>query len=437
MWGYFSANINVLGSGAVVASPDLNTPGGSYYYHWARDAALTMYTVLTTIPASESSNLDKYMQSYVGWVNKTHHADDSGNSIDSRIEPKFYIPTAKPYDGAWCRPQNDAPGLRSITIISYANAVLSKSSTGSQYIKSTLWTGADDNNNGGVVKYDLDWVADNWQSTSCDLWEEVQSNNFFWNRFTMRKAMLLGAAFAKTMGDSDSASKYASVASSMVDDIKNHYNGQFILEEVNRQKDAAVICALNDGYADDGIFGPGSVEVANTISQFSALFHQSYTINQKDDAAGIPGILYGRYEGDTYAGGNPWILTSGCLAQLYYRAASAVATGHFYAHGDVDHVRAWMRALPSAASSVNATVSRDILREEATAAELASAMLNAGDGVLDRIKYHTQGNKLHQPEQLDRDSGVEKSATDLTWSYATILKAMVQRSHAKDAIQSL
>lgn len=97
-----SANINVLGSGAVVASPDLNTPGGSYYYHWARDAALTMYTVLTTIPASESSNLDKYMQSYVGWVNKTHHADDSGNSIDSRIEPKFYIPTAKPYDGAWC-----------------------------------------------------------------------------------------------------------------------------------------------------------------------------------------------------------------------------------------------------------------------------------------------------------------------------------------------
>ena len=175
-----------------------------------------------------------------------------------------------------CRPQNDAPGLRSITIISYANAVLSKSSTGSQYIKSTLWTGADDNNNGGVVKYDLDWVADNWQSTSCDLWEEVQSNNFFWNRFTMRKAMLLGAAFAKTMGDSDSASKYASVASSMVDDIKNHYNGQFILEEVNRQKDAAVICALNDGYADDGIFGPGSVEVANTISQFSALFHQSY-----------------------------------------------------------------------------------------------------------------------------------------------------------------
>merc|ERR1711935_466393 len=160
-----------------------------------------------------------------------------------------------------------------------------------------------------------------------------------------------------------------------------------------------------------------------------------YTINQKDDAAGIPGILYGRYEGDTYAGGNPWILTSACLAQLYYRAATAVASADYYEH-NVEHVRAWMRAMPSAASGINTTTTANVLSEDATAAELASAMLNAGDGVLDRIKYHTQGNKLHQPEQLDRDTGVEKSATDLTWSYATILKALVQRAHAQNVIKA-
>ena len=27
--------------GAVVAAPDYNTPGGSYYYHWERDGALS------------------------------------------------------------------------------------------------------------------------------------------------------------------------------------------------------------------------------------------------------------------------------------------------------------------------------------------------------------------------------------------------------------
>lgn len=36
------ANINIDGKGGVVASPDPNTPGGSYIYHWMRDAALTM-----------------------------------------------------------------------------------------------------------------------------------------------------------------------------------------------------------------------------------------------------------------------------------------------------------------------------------------------------------------------------------------------------------
>ena len=34
------------------------------------------------------------------------------NGIDPRCEPKFYIETQEPYDGGWCRPQNDGPALR-------------------------------------------------------------------------------------------------------------------------------------------------------------------------------------------------------------------------------------------------------------------------------------------------------------------------------------
>jgi hypothetical protein len=40
----------------------------------------------------------------------------------------------------------------------------------------------------------------------------------------------------------------------------------------------------------------------------------TFSINQADTNAGIPGVLYGRYEGDGIAGGNPWILTSAYLA---------------------------------------------------------------------------------------------------------------------------
>jgi glucoamylase len=46
MYKLFDVNINILGKGGVVAAPDRSTPGGSYYYHWMRDAALTMRTYM-------------------------------------------------------------------------------------------------------------------------------------------------------------------------------------------------------------------------------------------------------------------------------------------------------------------------------------------------------------------------------------------------------
>ena len=37
------------------------------------------------------------------------------------VEPKFVIPEGTPFTGGWCRPQNDGPGLRSITCMAYAS----------------------------------------------------------------------------------------------------------------------------------------------------------------------------------------------------------------------------------------------------------------------------------------------------------------------------
>jgi len=51
--GYFLANIDIEGSGAVVASPDHDTPGGDYYFHWERDGALTMHALQHTADTLE------------------------------------------------------------------------------------------------------------------------------------------------------------------------------------------------------------------------------------------------------------------------------------------------------------------------------------------------------------------------------------------------
>jgi glucoamylase len=58
---------------------------------------------------------------------------------------------------------------------------------------------------------------------------------------------------------------------------------------------------LNGGY-----YPFDSPYIAGTIETLNNLFCISYTINQIDNNASLPGILYGRYQGDSYAGGNPW-----------------------------------------------------------------------------------------------------------------------------------
>lgn len=50
-------------------------------------------------------------------------------------------------------------------------------------------------------------------------------------------------------------------------------------------------------------------------------FCSEYQINQVDTKAGEPGVLMGRYPGDSYAGGNPWQLLTAVLAKTFYQGA--------------------------------------------------------------------------------------------------------------------
>ena len=37
-----------------------------------------------------------------------------------------------------------------------------------------------------LVSFDMEWVLGNWQSEGCDLWEEVRSNDFYFNRYKIQ-----------------------------------------------------------------------------------------------------------------------------------------------------------------------------------------------------------------------------------------------------------
>eukprot|EP01126_Amoeba_proteus_P011163 TRINITY_DN1446_c0_g2_i1.p1 TRINITY_DN1446_c0_g2~~TRINITY_DN1446_c0_g2_i1.p1 ORF type:complete len:381 (-),score=57.13 TRINITY_DN1446_c0_g2_i1:170-1312(-) len=366
---------------------------------------------MRTLQEISDDNITGLMQAYVGWVLNVQSKQDP-NGIDVRTEPKYYLPNGDVFDQGWCRPQTDGPALRATALITYANTLINQGEM--DYVRSFLWTGSS-KYNGGAIKFDLDWVAANWSQNSCDLWEEIRADDMFWNRFNFRHALVIGAKLAQTMGDQNSANFYSNAAQAISATLQAHYNGLFVFETSIRQKDSAVIVAFNEGYIGTD-FGPTSVEVANTINTYNQLFCSEYLINQLDNKNNIPGVMYGRYENDHYAGGNPWILSTASLAELFYRGASLTLQTAQLPEPKAYSVWQTILNIPS---EVAASLSH---------VKFAQLLASAGDSVLYRLRVHVVGSGFHLSEQLDRNTGVESSATDLTWSYANVLKAIKSKT---------
>jgi hypothetical protein len=64
MYPLYIANLDIDGKGGVVASPDKNTPGGSYYFDWMRDGALSWRTFIE-INDNKLSAIESKMKAYV------------------------------------------------------------------------------------------------------------------------------------------------------------------------------------------------------------------------------------------------------------------------------------------------------------------------------------------------------------------------------------
>eukprot|EP00604_Paraphysomonas_vestita_P001615 CAMPEP_0174822320 /NCGR_PEP_ID=MMETSP1107-20130205/14978_1 /TAXON_ID=36770 /ORGANISM="Paraphysomonas vestita, Strain GFlagA" /LENGTH=338 /DNA_ID=CAMNT_0016040921 /DNA_START=553 /DNA_END=1566 /DNA_ORIENTATION=+ len=338
------------------------------------------------------------MKTFVNWVLHTQSESDP-NGQDVRTEPKFELPNGEVFTGSWCRPQNDGPGLQATTLMMFADTLIANGQ--SDYVKQYLWTGDSNVYYGGAIKRDLDYIVTGFTSDTCDLWEEIRSSNFFWNRYTMKKAMGMGADFASRMGDSSTSSSYKSVEQKINSTLYNDHWSGYVYESTSRTKDSAVIVGFNAGYDEnDGMYAPTSYEVAATVSSYNTLFCNEYKVNSDDTSAGYPGVLYGRYGGDTYAGGNPWVLSTAALAQLLYRGAI-----HILDHGvpNATALAKWKEAF---------NTSKDLPTDRTA---LAYLFASAADGVLLRLRVHVQNDGGHLAEQIDRNTGKQVSAEDLTW----------------------
>ena len=384
-------NISPTGTlpGTVIASPQRSGP--DYYFHWVRDAGLTMQTVFVLfekgiIPAAQMETMFfEYLE-----ASKIHqNLQTKGHRGEAKIRVN-----GTSFDEHWCRPQNDSPALRASALIKWANNHLQHGNK--SFVERQLYTHEFPNTS--AIKSDLEYVAHNWQKPGCDLWEEVFGQHFY-TRMVQRKALLDGAKLARQLGDEGAAVFYEQQAALLANEIEKHWDSEKGILAVSldiqygpekpKKLDAAVILGILHGYADDGFLKPSDAKVIATAMALEREFKKLYPINLYDSV----GTAIGRYPEDTYSGtdekmGHPWVLITAAFARLYYLAAEEVLAKN--------HIG------------------------------LANIYFERAESFLKRIRLHTADDGALS-EQFHRETGFMISAAELTWSHAEFLEAKIAR----------
>jgi len=450
---YFLANINPQGQcdGCVLASPSKAQP--DYYYHWQRDGAISMGKLFDFLQISDPQARTR-LEAYSKWVQRVQFGD-APNGIDVRGEPKFFV-SGKTFNQGWMRPQNDGPCLRAVTLSQWALYLIAAGQR--SYVVANLYN-LDASKPG--IKRDLEYVINNWQLPTGDPWEELRGPVFF-AKIAARKAMLLGAQLAANMSDSGAAAQYLSVAKRIEADIDAVHWSQakgLIMEIPNdRELDSAVHLGVLYGHMNDGFYDPSTPKVQSSVSKYVDAFSGDYfQINVKDTAAGIPGLLTGRYLRDTYNGGNSsqpgqghaWILCTASLGEIFYQSAKMLNEQGTFSVSALNQ-RYFEQALelsaplaPLAASQHRTEVAAllksksafSVSRESKPAmfAAVVNSLALTGDALLQRIRYHVKDQAFHCTEQINKDVGTPQGAQDLTWSYGTVIGAMAVRKQLAEA----
>lgn len=270
------------------------------FYSWTRDAALTIATVIERFIAGDAS-LETVIQQYITAQAKVQTITSPSGSLSNGAglgEPKYNV-NLTAFTGAWGRPQRDGPALRATALIAYGNNLLS---TGKQSVVTTnIWP---------IVQNDLNYVAQYWNQTGFDLWEEIQGSSFF-TVAAQHRALVEGSAFAKSLGQScdicDSQAPQVlcflqdfwngtSVISNLASDGRSGLDANSVLSSI-QTFDPSSSC-------DDTTFQPCSARALSNHKLYVDSFRSIYDVNSGKKSG--EAVAVGRYPEDVYQGGNPW-----------------------------------------------------------------------------------------------------------------------------------
>ncbi|OFZ12118.1 MAG: hypothetical protein A2Z20_07270 [Bdellovibrionales bacterium RBG_16_40_8] len=427
--------VNVLEGkkGAVIASPGtavdpISGIRQNYRYHWVRDAAIVMHSLITVYRTSTEpftrKLVAKHIRDYITF-SKENQAVKSPYGFG---EPKFNL-NGTLFDEPWGRPQNDGPALRALTLMQWIDLLLSE---GHNEEARNIFL--------NVVLPDLKYTAVNINDNSIDVWEEVMGQHFF-VKIIQSAALNRGTVMTRYFQQTSDISKLQNAATSVNAELsqffsteKNYIESTKLnwgdrLHNKSQNLDVAVILGVL--YADIG--SDLSFEQSSNLDSWTlataeklrSSFEAIYPINK----AGLPGVLIGRYPEDHYFGGNPWPIATLSLAELYYKTIEKLElSGQLNAN---EQNIGFFNHLLDLAKEPPIKIGEILNRHDSKFINIKNTLFMAADAIVYRVRYH-MGTDDDLYEQLDKYTGYLTALPHLTWSHAAFINTLLKRKNISE-----
>ena len=352
--------------GIIIASPSETPP---YKYHWIRDSALVMRTIIDMYRKTKDPIYFQSILNYIENESKLQNLD----TISGLGEPKYNI-NCTAFNGSWGRPQNDGPALRGIMLFQIIEIFSYKYET---LIQQLILP---------IIIRDLEYIFQNYCKVCFDIWEEKKGWHFY-TRMVQAKFLKEAFRYKKLFQTHFDIEMIHNTYQRLLNDLKDHINGDTIISsfdengKIIKYEDAANLLAFCHINYDKEILQTIPLEYVNhTCDSLIDAFRKKY----KDDEIN----LIGRYIDDKYYDGHVWIICSLALGQIYVQ---------LYQRRNV------------------VTYSSPMHRSKSNPNNL---FIEIANGILERIL--TLDPNLILPEQFNPNTNEFLSAKKLTWNYSEL-----------------
>ena len=285
---------NNISNGILCASPS-ELP--DYRYYWIRDAALVYRCII-----EEHLRTGQFLPEILNYI-ETETKTQQTKTLTGIGEPKFNLDISS-FNKPWGRPQNDGPALRGLNMIKLYHFFYTKKyySICNNVIRP-------------IIETDIDYIINNYNKPSFDLWEEKYGWHFY-TRVVQFKCVKEYSLFMNRFSFHYDRDRIDKLLYDMLLKINHHKTETGIISSFNvdgsveKATDSSVIMALTHADFDETILETIDISLfKNSADTIAKEFRNKYTSETHG--------MVGRYIDDTYYGGHIWIICSLTFSQFY------------------------------------------------------------------------------------------------------------------------